>query len=222
MSLFPTPSLNYFPKSYRDNPSDGITALSSALDYQINGLETEILQLAWLKQIEKCPSQFLDEFGYLFSAGLLNSDSDRTKRQKIKSAIMTQKRRGSWVDNAKPVIDAITGYSSAIFNTGDQDDWILTGDGVIEGSTDWAILGGNGTAPYGMSLIGLGSEVEIPGNIYINLHQGIYIAVLTAEQIYQIVVNIKTDIVPAYMIIYLGYVDSTGIFQVYSGGILNG
>ena len=46
----------------------------------------------------------------------------------------------------------------------------VTGDGVVESTTDWAILGGDGSAPYGMSLIGDGTEIEIWGNIYIDCH----------------------------------------------------
>lgn len=220
MSLLPIPSINFFPSGY-DKTDPKLTALSDKIDSIFTAIENETFQLAWLKQPEKCPAKYLDELGYMYNAGLLQSDSDRTKRQKISSAIASHKIRGSWVNHAKIIIDAITGYSAVIFRGADADDFILCGDGVLEAGTDWAILGGDGTSPYGFSLIGSGSEVEIPGNIYINLHPGIYTAVLSSDQIAQIVLNIAMDIVPAYMIVYLGYLDSTGSFIVYSGGTIS-
>jgi len=68
--------------------------------------------------------------------------------------------------------------------------------------------------------VGDGTEVEIWGNIYIDLHYGIHTAVLSASQIEQIVTDISMDIVPAYVRVYLGYVPVTGGFTIYSGGII--
>lgn len=218
--MLPIPSINFVPKIYRDNVTTGVTQLTDELDDQIEAWRDSILNLGNLKKTMQCPEKFLIELGELFAAGLLQNDSELAKREKIAGAIASHKIRGSWTEHAKLILDATTGYSASIFRAMDSDDWICTGDGVIEAGTDWAILEGGVTDPYGMGLIGLGSEIEIAGNIYIDCHTGVFTGVLTADQIAKMVSDIATDIVPAYMRIYLGYGNVTGGFTVYAGGTI--
>ena len=218
--MLPIPTINYIPKILRERATSETTALTDKMDTDIFAWFNDTKNIDQLLDVDQCPSSYLVFLGNMLSAGVQTIDSDRTKRQKIYSAIQTHKRRGSWVAHAKLIIDAITGYNAVRFITTDEDDWILCGDGSLEVGTSWAILGGDGTAPYGMALVGDGTEVEIWGNIYIDLHYGIHTAVLSASQIEQIVTDISMDIVPAYVRVYLGYVPVTGGFTIYSGGII--
>jgi hypothetical protein len=190
------------------------------LDSIIQSIFDDVLNITNLFDIVKCPVMFLDQLGYMINAGILQTDSETTKRIKIKTAIASHKKRGSWKYHVKSIIDSITLYSAVIFRGFDSDDWIQCGDGILEVGTDWAVLGGDGTSPYGMSLIGEGTEIEIQGNIYIDCHDGVHVSTLTANQIQQIRDNISIDIVPAYMRIYLGYVDLIGSFVVYPNGVI--
>lgn len=218
--MLPLPFINYIPKLFRDNQTAETTALCDKADDNIEEWLEDAKNLQYLLDVERCPSNFLTVLGDYLSAGIKSRDSETTKRQKIYKAIVTHKYRSTWVYSAKLIIDAITGYDAAIYTASDSDDWIMTGDGIIEVGTSWALLYDGVTDPYGFSLIGAGTEIEIQGNIYIDCHDGVIGSTLTADQIADIVENIETDIVPAYMIIYLGYINSSGQFVVYAGGTI--
>lgn len=218
--MLPIPTIDYIPKVFKDRATSETVSFTDEMDSHILEWFLDVKNIEQLLDVDTCPSQFLIYLGNMVNAGVQTIDSERTKRQKIFSAVQTHKRRGSWVAHAKLIIDAITGYNAVRYVITDSDDWVLCGDGELEVGTDWAILGGDGTAPYGMALIGDGTEVEIWGNIYIDLHYGVYTAVLSADQIAQIVNDIAMDIVPAYVRVYLGYVPVSGGFTVYSGGVI--
>ena len=217
----PIPSINFIPKVYRDNPTAGTIALTNKIDSNLIAWKKEILQLGWLTSAVKCPAPFLDELGYMFNAGITPTDGETTKRKKIFYAIQNNQLRGTWQYSAKTTIDAITGYNAQQYTIQSADDWILTGDGQIEiDNPDWSILGGDAIFDDGFSLIGDGTEVELWGNIYIDLHYGINTAVLTSDQILQIVTAIQDDIVPAYFRVYLGFVPVGGGFTTYANGTI--
>jgi phage tail-like protein len=220
MSMLPIPSINYIPKLFKDKASTQTYAFTDFLDTEFTSWFTDVKNIDQLLDVEQCPAIFLNYLGNMLNASVNTVDSERTKRQKIYEAINTHKKRGTWVNHAKLIIDSITGYDARTYKIFDSDDWVLCGDGIIEPGTSWSILGGDGTDPYGMALIGDGTEVEIWGNIYIDCHYGIYTAVLTSSQIDQIVYDISMDIVPAYVRVYLGYVPVGGGFTVYSGGTI--
>lgn len=219
--MLPIPTIDYIPKIFKDRADAETLAFTNKMDSSIAEWFLDVNNLSQLLDTDRCPEVFLGYLGNMLNAGIQTSDSERTKRQKVYSAIQTHKRRGSWVAHAKLVIDAITGYNSVRYVLTDEDDWILTGDGDVELTTSWAILGGDGTAPYGMALVGDGTEVEVWGNIYIDLHYGVHTAVLTSDQITQIINDIATDIVPAYVRVYLGFVPVGGGFETYSGGVIS-
>jgi len=54
------------------------------------------------------------------------------------------------------------------------------------------------------------------GNIAINCHYGITMPVLTTEQINMIIEELKNDVVPAYMKVWIGYVDGSSTYIEYS------
>jgi hypothetical protein len=218
--MLPTPFIKYIPKLFRDNATAETTALCDKADTNIEAWLTDAINLQYLLDVERCPNNFLFSLGDYFAAGLKSQDSDRTKRQKIYKAIVTHKYRSTWVYSCKLIIDTITGYDAHIVYATDSDDWILCGDGVMEVGTSWALLYDGSIDPWGMSLIGDGTEIEVQGNIYIDCHYGVIGSTLTAAQIANIVAQISTDIVPAYMRIYLGYIDAGGIFVTYAGGTI--
>lgn len=219
--MLPIPSINFIPKVFKDKNQSEMISFTNFLDSEFTDWFTAVKDIECLLDVDCCPADFLIYLGNMLAASVNTVDSERTKRQKIYEAIQTHKKRGSWTNHAKIIIDAITGYDARFYKTTDADDWILCGDGDIETGVNWAILGGDGTAPYGMSLIGDGTELEIWGNIYIDCHYGIYTAVLSAAQIEQIVNDIAMDIVPAYVRVYLGYVNTSGQFVVYTGGTIS-
>ena len=219
--MIPVPFLQYIPKLFRDNATAETTALCDKADTNIEAWLADAVNIQYLLDVERCPNNFLFSLGDYLAAGLKSQDSDRTKREKIYKAIVTHKFRSTWTYSAKIIIDAITGYDARIVYATDSDDWILCGDGVLEVGTSWALLYDGSVDPWGMSLIGLGTEIEIQGNVYIDCHYGVIGSTLTAAQIADIVAQIVTDIVPAYMIIYLCYVDAGGILTVYPSGTIS-
>ena len=218
--MLPIPTIDYIPKVFKDRATSETVSFTDEMDLHILEWFLDVKNIEQLLDVDTCPSQLLIYLGNMISAGAQSTDSERTKRQKIYSAVQTHKRRGSWEAHAKLIIDAITGYDARVTKISDNDDWILCGDGDLELTTMWAILGGDGTDPYGMSLIGDGTEIEVWGNVYIDCHYGVYTAVLSTAQIEQIVNDIAMDIVPAYVRVYLGYVPVGGGFTVYSGGTI--
>ena len=105
----PIPFLESIPKLFRKDPDSGWTALSSKMDSILSTVVEEVLRLYSLKVPEQIPASLLEELGDYVAAGLKPWDSDTTRRKKIEAAVRGHKRRGSWVDDAKPKIDAIAG-----------------------------------------------------------------------------------------------------------------
>lgn len=225
--MLPIPFEDYVPQLLRENIDNKGQAFVDKVTSITEDIRDETLEVYYInKVVERVPETFLDELGYFLNAGLKNTDSDMTKRNKIVNAIQGHKNRGTWEGDAKPKIDAITGYSARIFKetTANSDDSIEMGQTSDEDPTFyWSTEQGNDGSDslLGTWEVGDFTEYVIAGNIYIDCHQGITTAVLTSDQIDQIVNELEFDIAPAYMIIYLGYVDATGTFIIYSGGIIS-
>jgi len=213
----PIPFIEHVPDIFRQDADDSMTALADKMDSIMTEVVAEILRLYDLKLPDQCPADLLDELGYYVAAGILNTDTAMIKRGKIATAVQGHKIRGGWINDAKPKIDTIVGGDSTIFLAADSDDWILGGDGItIQATSYWATMGADGIdADLGLSLIGLGDEIEIAGNVYIDVDS----STLTAAQVQQIVDALERDVVPAYYRVYLGYV-SAGQFIVYAGGTI--
>jgi hypothetical protein len=214
MSL-PTPFLEYIPRVYQRNPDAATLALSTLMDALMAEWKAEALSFVEIRDAVRCPAGMLDEFGAMIAASVKEGDSENTKRIKIANAIMTHKKRGQWEYDAKIRIDAITGDSASLVSNVLTDQWITCG--INPGSAYyWGTLGADGTDDdMGMYLTANGTEMEISGNIYIDLGGSGY-----ASLIPRIVDEIKTDICPAYMRVYLGYLGSAGEFVQYPGGII--
>ena len=145
--MLPLPIEKYIPKVLRDNLSSSPSgqALIDFLNNHYEELSEEILEMYWFKLPSRCPSIFLNELGYLLNAGIVNTDSDYTKRSKIENAIETHKNRGTWENDAKLRIDAITGYSSSLYSTIDSDDSIEMGGLDTEPDYYWSTESSGGT-----------------------------------------------------------------------------
>ena len=207
-TLLPIPVQDYVPKMLLGNVTTSGQALIDYYDEKYLALEKEIFEIFWFRLLERCPANFLDEWGALLSADLKQTDSDYTKRKKIQTAIETHKVRGSWVNDAKNRIDAITGLDAEIYSSPGQDDWIMVGEDTEPVGYYTAILGADGIdLGFGISLAGEGDELVISGNIYIDCHHGVNVATLTADQIAEIIYQIQDDVAPAYMRIVLGYIN---------------
>lgn len=221
--MLPLPIENYIPKLLTDNIDDRGQAFIDKINSLIINILDDIMEMQYFKLPERCPSVFIDELGYLLNAGIINTDTDRIKRNKIKNAVRSHRNRGLWQDDAKLRIDNITGYSAKIFRSIDSDDSILMAKQAADPDRYWMTLSAKDGSDdnLGIWLIGDFTEYVIAGNISIDCHDGIHTAVLTAAQIFQIKVEIQDDVVPAYCAVYLGYVNASGQFIVYSGGIIN-
>lgn len=218
--IIPDSIIKHFPKFIQDNPDAGFLALANKIDDIFQQIESDIEIINFFNDPVKCPASYLTDLGYLVNAGIFYQDSEIIKRKKISEAVLSHKKRGQWANDAKLRIDNITAYDARILLSVDNDDWIMLGD-----STDppyyWGTMGADGIdSSLGLALTGDGTEIVIQGNIYINCHYGITASTLSATQIAQIVLELEFDVIPAYFIIYLGYLDGTGAFIQYAGGII--
>jgi hypothetical protein len=225
MYLLPYPIENYLPKLFRDYPDAGYNALvakaNGTTPAGILGWYQEIIGLQWLKNPLLCPGNLLTELGYLVGANFTATDTETIKRQKIATAALGNKTRGSWTSDIKPAMDAITSYSAVIYTTTISPIWSLLGNATVPAGNYWSSLGGiSATDGYGLYLLGVGDEVDVAGNIYINCHYGVTTAVLSAGIITAIRAYIMSDCYPAYLRIKLGYLDGTGAWVTYTNGVL--
>jgi len=215
----PIPTVKAIPIINQENPDAGWVALTNKLDTILEYLSGDARGLKDLTSIEKCPAALVDDMGNKLAAGIVAGDTDRVKRQKIYTAIEGHKARGRWTADVKPKIDFITGASASLYVMVDDDDEIICGDGITEtlyGSDYWGTIGCDGIDTHlGSAILTDGTEPEISGNIYIDLGS----STVTTAQILALVDLLKTDIVPAYEVIYLGY-STAGVWTQYTGGII--
>ena len=158
--MIPIPSIDFLPKVFKDNTTTAWTQFTDEIDDQLQLILDDILGMQTFFIPDEVPARYLPYLGYFLNAGLLDQDTERTKRQKIYEAVATHKIRGSWKFQIKPILDAITGYNSKIYIGYDSNDWIECGDGIVETGNDWAIEGGDQVYD-GLVELGEGIEVEI-------------------------------------------------------------
>lgn len=208
--MLPIPFEKYIPEYFKRD--EKLISFANKVDYWLESFKVDTLCINDMVDPVKIRNNLLIELGYLLDAGINQLDSDRVKRQKITTAVKGHKKRGTWADDAKPKIDAIAGGDSKIISGVGGDDWILTGDGETPLSYYWAVMGADGIdLEQGISLIGDGAEIEIPGNIFIDVDN----ESLTEEQVNDIVLELENDVVPAYYRVIIGYVDGAGGFNTY-------
>jgi len=222
--MFPYPFEKFVPDILRNNLTAKGQAFIDKHDEYILAWIEELKELYFANKLpERIPLDFLEEMGYFLNAGLMQTDTETIKRKKIADAVKSHKLRGTWNDDAKIRIDNITGYNAAIFVATQSDDSIEMGQTSSEDATVyWSTESGYDGADDSLGTWEIGdfTEYVIAGNVYIDCHEGVNTAVLTSDQIEQIVVELEFDVVPAYMKVYLGYINTLGQFIVYTGGII--
>ena len=218
--MLPTPFINYIPKIFQSDPK--AIALATKMDSYLSTWGQDILNIRQILIPEQIPGSFISELGFLLAVTFGATDTETQRRQKIWNAVVAIQNRGTWLYDMKVTLDLLTGFNSAMWGGAFTDDWILVGDGVTEYSTNyWASMGADGIdSNLGIGLIGDGTEWEITGNIFINLHLGLTTPQLTTPQVAAIVAQITVDKCPAYMRVTLGYVDGSGNFIIYTGGTI--
>lgn len=209
--MLPIPFEKYIPKFFERD--DKLEAFADKMDELMSSFKTDTLGLNDFIDSVKIKSGLLTELDFLLNAGVNQTDSDRIKRQKIAKAVQGHKKRGTWKDDAKPKIDAIAGGDAQIIQSTGNDDWIVPGDGLTPSAFYWATMGTDGVDDdLGIAIIGEGNEIEISGNIYIDVDNDS----LTSDQVDQIVLELEEDIAPAYYRIFIGYVNVSGQFITYT------
>ncbi len=207
-----------FPKIYQDAKDPAMIALAQKMDFWIATALIEILAYAGFRSAARCPASCLTEFGYMLGAGILNTDSEATKRAKITGAITAQKAASTWTYDIQPKIFAVTGIQPILFSlTLNYPAAINLGDAntpaLLAAGTWWSLEGGDNTNPgAGDDEVGDGTEIEVLGNTRVDLGS----STLTAAKIAQIVLSIGPE-VPAFVRMILGYTIS-GQFVAYAGG----
>ena len=148
-------------------------------------------------------------------------DSDRIKRIKIKNAIKSHRDHGLFVPVVKPLIDAITTLDSFIYHTPSalDEDEVLLGDGVDE-STIWSIFGGDGVTPFGFEVMGDDVSEQVAGVIWLALTDNPVAGVAITDPTIEYIKSVILSEVPAYFVIYLGYVDADGYFVMYTNPVV--
>lgn len=207
--MLPIPFIDYVPSGYTRDAK--LTAFCDKIDSILTDLKDDTTGLNTFIDPMRIPANLISELGYLLNAGINPFDDETTRRKKVATAVAGHKKRGSFVYDAKPKIDIIAGGDSEIFRAIDEDDWILVGDGLTPAAYYWASMGADGIDDeLGLSLIGSGLEVEVAGNIYIDVDN----AALSAAEQESIRVSML-DIVPAYFYVHFGYVNGLGQFVEY-------
>lgn len=200
---------DYIPVWYERD--EKLIAFINKNDSIIQGLKDDILGLNTFIDPMRILAALLDNLGYYLNAGIQPQDTETEKRKKIAGAVESHKRRGSFNLDAKPKIDLICGGNSVIIRSFDKDDWILVGDGSTPAAYYWAALGADGIDDdLGISLIGSGLEIEVAGNIYIDVDN----STLSAADQDRLELEMQ-DIVPGYMYVHFGYVNVSGQFIEY-------
>lgn len=218
--LIPRLLIKFFPKLFQEDVK--AIALANKMDSILTEWISDLINIKSLARPEEIPANLISELDFLLSANCQPNDTDTQRRIKVQTAVSRHKRRGTWVYDAKITIDLITGYDSRIWGGQYSDDWILCGDGVTGTSSDyWGSMGVDGVDDnLGLALIGDGTEWEVKGNVYINLHYGHYTAILSSDIIAEIITQIQDEVVPAYFRVYLGYIDVSGKFNLYPNGTI--
>jgi hypothetical protein len=211
----PTPFIQNVLSSLRQASDPGMVALADKVDYWLSQVSVEIEGMLAIHRPEQAAFVVLQELGYMVGADIIFGDSEDEMRKKIYAAIAAQKNKSLWTEDAKPKVDLIAGGDSKLWGDPYVDDWILCGgvpDATEPTFSYWASLGYDGIdLALGIWMIGDGTEVVIAGNIYIDVDN----AALTAAQVQEIVDALLRDVVPAYMLIHLGYVTG-GAFTEYT------
>ena len=205
----PIPFVNFIPIAFTQD--EKLIAFADEVDKVLNAILSETKELDNLFDPARTKAVVLDILGLFINGGLNDNDSEDTKRQKIYQAVASHKKRSTFAFDVKPKIDNIAGGDSVIFRAIDEDDYIFVGDGLTPSAFYWAALGADGIdTDLGPAFIGSGLEIEVAGNIFIDVDN----SALTADEQDQIRLDLE-DSVPGYYYVHIGYENVSGQFIEY-------
>lgn len=211
--MLPIPFLNYIPKLFKK--SQGAITLANKVDQILNSIKSDVLGMKRSIRPDEARLDIVKELGTLLRAGIQSKDSESVIRSKVANAISLHKKRGQFVSDIKPIIDAITGYSCAIYVPSTSAERVFVGDTPQEVSY-WASMGANNLdTNLGQDILSSGDSEYDKGNFYINLHPGTTTPVLSLTVLLDIIDTLTSYIKLAYVRLFLGYVDSSGNFVHY-------
>ena len=215
--MLPIPFISFIPKLFQ---KDGkAISLGSFMDTFLSERRAEVLKLRRAYRYDEVDSYFLPEIAFLLGITFRNSDSDVIKRKKIKNALPSFRYDGCWnlgPYSIKLQLDGITGYSAVLMTAQQrQGEWVLVSSDMTLTEPYVASLGAGTDPGLGLDLTGMGDELSIRGNIYIDLHSGVHTAVLTNDMVNLIKDLMINELGPVYLRLFLGYVDADGKFISY-------
>ena len=205
--MLPTPFINYIPKYF--NRDAALTALATRIDEHLALWRSDALDLNTIIDPVRMPEAILDDVGEYLSAGIVNQDSERIKRQKIWDAISSHRLRGTWQFDVKLVVDRIAGGDAQLVSSLTDAYWVLTDGTTVN---NWSAFGFQSLQGFdGIILTGGGDEEIFPGNVRIDVDN----ATLTPAEVEQIKAEILES--AGYLRIILGYLVA-GEFVEYPNG----
>lgn len=237
--MLPIPFEKFIPSFF--NRDSKIDALANKTDENLQEWKEDILNLNTIIDPIKIPSVILGDIGDYLNAGILSTDSDRTKRQKIYNAVSTHKFRGTWKFDVKPTIDSIVGDDAKLYgSSGDSSDFIVLGQEADDPDFYWGTIGIDGIDDdLGVDIVGEGTELVLAGIFLIDVGIGdlSQIPKVTSDGKIKVTSDgkIKTsytvdvealkvaleDKIPDYFRVFLGYTDNNGIFRYFENGQIN-
>lgn len=137
----PVPSSEYFPKPFQDYSDAGFGALTNKIDSIFIEVWNDLINFRNIRRVEKMSRAFLNAFGYMLVAGILDADTDRQAAQKVYRALYQRRFNSTWFDDVKPKIDIITGSSATIFSSATESDWILLAGQATDPANYWGTMG---------------------------------------------------------------------------------
>lgn len=182
--MIPIDLTKLIPKLLQENPTAGGNALLSKLNKYfgdnsdidsiqggMKSWKTEIINMNYFKVPYRTPSNLIEELAEMVSADYQVDMTERQKRQRITDAVRTHKYRTTWVNDAKIVIDTITGESSSIYNITWSDEFVLVGDEAeVPTGLYWSALGYDGVDDeLGIYLDGIDLNPSTAGVVFIDL-----------------------------------------------------
>lgn len=229
----------YIPKFFTRD--DKLTAFADKMDELIDDTSQEIIGLSTFIDPVRMPSIILNDMGDYLNAGILNTDTERTKRQKITNAVESHKLRGTWRFDVKSTIDSIIGDDAKLLgSSGDSSDFIVLGQESDDPDFYWGTIGIDGIDDdLGVDVVGEGNELVLAGIFLIDVGIGANsliqkVTSIGENKVTSIGENKVTytvdvdslklaleDKIPDYFRVFLGYTDNGGTFIFFENGQIN-
>jgi hypothetical protein len=134
----------------------------------------DLINIEQLVSPEECPAQYLPELAALLDIQIAPTEDELVLRRKIARGKFIAKRRYTFRQHIKQLIDEITGLDSQVVDNSavfSLNDWVLFNN-TNYNATNLAILGGDTGYEDGIALVsgdGTSSGPNDPGFVFIDL-----------------------------------------------------